>query len=384
MSASTPLKIVQAIEQGLEALISPGQVFEIRIPHTRKGTVSGYFDDISVAANAAAEWDGQAPGLYCTINSINPVLRARSYNHLRVYAKTATTDGDIVRRIRLYIDVDPVRPTGISANNEEHEAALTRAWQIIEYLSSLGWPPPLFVDSGNGAQLIYAIDLPNDQESLELVSGVLEALSSKFDDDEVEVDTTVANASRIAKIAGSLACKGNSMADRPHRRSRIISKPPTLQVVSREQLQKLVAQYAPKGLSKEQSEGQNSNGSGDSRPEVVPPQTSSSAKIPNGKRQPYLRTHAGKLLNNGIGAEALELELLRINREKFAEPKPEAEIRRQAQDLHRRYQVSPSLVLMGRSFSPLLNCESCEQFTCLTFMHAHNNTCGRAIFPLTS
>src|SRR5215472_6013292 len=130
--------VERAIERGLRALIDPGRVFEVRIPETRKKTVSGYFDDISVAAAAAAEWDGQAQGVYCTFNWINPALLARSANRLREYVKTTTGDADIERRIWLYIDLDPKGPAGISATNEEHEAVLTRAYKIVACLSAFG------------------------------------------------------------------------------------------------------------------------------------------------------------------------------------------------------------------------------------------------------
>ena len=80
---------------------------------------------------------------------------------------------------------------------------------------------------------------------------------------------------------------------------------------------------------------------------------SSIAKIPSGQRHGFLLTHAGKLLQRGIGLEALEVELLRFNREMFQEPKDEATIRKQAQDFFRRWQVSPALVLTGARQQPI-------------------------------
>lgn len=72
-------------------------------------------------------------------------------------------------------------------------------------------------------------------------------------------------------------------------------------------------------------------------------------RIPSGQRHGFLLTHAGRLLQNGIGLEALESELQRINRELFVEPKPEDEIRKQAADFFKRWQVSPALLLMSQS-----------------------------------
>jgi hypothetical protein len=182
------------IERGLRALIDLGRVFEIRVPKTRKKTVSGYFDDISAAVRAAAAWDGQAQGVYCTLNWINLALFARSANPLREHAETTTGDDDNERRIWLYIDVDPKGQQVFPPLMRSMRGALTRAREITEYLSGLGWPAPLFVDSGNGVHVYYRIDLPNDIESSALVDRVLKALVSKFDDDKLKVDTTGKNA----------------------------------------------------------------------------------------------------------------------------------------------------------------------------------------------
>jgi len=91
-------------------------------------------------------------------------------------------------------------------------------------------------DSGNGAHLLYAVDLPNDAESLQLVKGVLESLSFKFSDERVKIDTSVCNASRISKLYGTTARKGDSTEARPHRPSRLLKVPDERVEVSRGQL----------------------------------------------------------------------------------------------------------------------------------------------------
>ena len=84
-------------------------------------------------------------------------------------------------------------------------------------------------DSGNGAHLLYRVDLPNDRASLDLVKGVLEALSFRFSDERVSVDITTANAARIWKLYGTTARKGDSTEERPHRRSRLLNVPDVIQ-----------------------------------------------------------------------------------------------------------------------------------------------------------
>lgn len=69
--------------------------------------------------------------------------------------------------------------------------------------------------------------------------------------------------------------------------------------------------------------------------------------IPAGKRHDALVSFAGQLTAIGIGYDAFELALLALNRERFSPPLEEREVRRQARDLHKRYNQSPRLVLTG-------------------------------------
>lgn len=227
--------IAAEVSRTLTLLVEPGSVFEIRAPRTPgQGTVSGYYTDIAKCARDVAErLDGKAPAVYVTPNPVQPDVAARAFNRLKLRADVTTQDSEIVRRRWLLIDPDPVRPPGISASEAEHAEALARAEAIAEFLASEGWPEPIRADSGNGAHLLYRIDLPNDKESAALVAGVLHALARAFDDAQVKVDTSVANAARIWKLYPTLVCKGDSTPRRPHRRSRLLSAPEQPEVVTR-------------------------------------------------------------------------------------------------------------------------------------------------------
>ncbi|MHB8624758.1 MAG: AAA family ATPase [Aggregatilineales bacterium] len=234
------------IQDSLAHLTEPGQVVELRVlgMNGKKRTDSGYFNDLGKLAQAALSYDGRAEGIYFTINPVNPALLARANNRVRVYADHTTSDPDILKRITLPIDFDPVRPAGISANADEKRASLERAWACRIWLASQGWPEPVFADSGNGAHLLYALTLPNTAESSELVKRCLLALSILFSDDQVKVDTSTGNASRIFKLYGTLARKGDNTAERPHRRAAIIAAPAPRLSVSQAQLEVLAA-HAP-------------------------------------------------------------------------------------------------------------------------------------------
>jgi len=246
-STQPKLAIVENIKRALAVLFSAGDVAEIRILNTRYKTVSGYFDNLETLANGGAEWSGQAPAVYVTLNPVKPALLARSKNRLVQWAKNAASDADIVKRRWLPIaDVDPVRPAGISSTDAEHELAITTAKTIARFLVDLGTPQDsiIIADSGNGAHVLIRIDLPNDKESMELVQRCIEAVALRFSNDKNNIDLTVFNAARIWKLYGTLACKGDNTTDRPHRAAKILWTPKEIKIAPREILEKL-ARLAP-------------------------------------------------------------------------------------------------------------------------------------------
>lgn len=237
----------QEIDRGLAVLFRPGDVVEMRIPNTgHQGTISGYFDDPQKLASALASQNGAFAGIYTTLNPCAPSLLARSSNRVRSRVRTATSDKDIAKRRWLLIDCDPKRPTDISASDDEHTAALDRAREIRTVLAEEGWPAPVFADSGNGAHLLYRVDLPNDAAATKLLEGVLGAMAARFSDAVVEIDRTVFNAARIVKAYGTVARKGDDLRDqRPHRLSRILDAPQAIEPVPHELLEQLAGKAAP-------------------------------------------------------------------------------------------------------------------------------------------
>ena len=232
---------ITAVEDALRLLHEAGEVFEVRILGTARGTVSGYFDDVTAAAREIAKWDGKASAIYVSMNPVKPDLMARAANRLKDHARETSSDSDVTCRRWLLIDVDAARPSGISATDEEAQAACETARRIKAFLEDeCHWPKGMVVNSGNGAHLLYRVDLPNDPESRDLVKRVLAALATKFDADGVHVDTSVHNAARIVKVPGTMACKGDNIPERPHRRSNVVSTPAEWTPVTRVHLHALV------------------------------------------------------------------------------------------------------------------------------------------------
>jgi hypothetical protein len=253
-----PRPPAKEILAALRVLYRADQVVELRVPGYPRGgaTSAGYFIDSGALVAYALDLCGKAAGVYVTLNEIDPALLARYADRVETWCKHTTTDKDVVRRRWLPLDFDPVRPSGISSTDAEHEAALERAGAVADWLAGQGWPEPVRGDSGNGAHLLYRIDLPNDEGAKGLVEGCLGALAARFTDGAVIVDPQTANAARIWKLYGTTACKGDPTEDRPHRTARLLRAPKAVEVVSVEQLEALAAQApAPAGRAPGNSSG---------------------------------------------------------------------------------------------------------------------------------
>lgn len=212
------------IRRSLELLHEPGSVFEVRgldvpIGRNYRGIVSGYYDDLDRAATDVLSLEERgAAGIYVTINPCVHAVLARSANHLTERPKHATGDAEIGRRLWLLIDIDPDRPAGIAATDAERQAATELAAEIEDILRCRGWAYALLVDSGNGAYLLYRIDLPNTDETTNLVKQFYAGLRTLITERCAHIDDGVFNAARITRIGGTTNRKGDNIPDRPHRR----------------------------------------------------------------------------------------------------------------------------------------------------------------------
>ena len=224
------------IRSACNLLFSPGQTAEVRLIGKR-GAASGFFDNYDRLESAVTLFEnrGEYAGAYVTLNPVNPNLLARRANRIETRLgrdEKSAGDTDILSRHWLPIDIDPVRPSGVSSTREEHEAAGVMAERIRTYLTGIGWPEPVVADSGNGAHLLYCIDLPNDKQSKDLIKRVLENMHILFSDEKASVDTSVFNAARIWKLYGTTSRKGDNIATRPHRKAAVLSVPPVIDMVS--------------------------------------------------------------------------------------------------------------------------------------------------------
>ena len=140
------------------------------------------------------------------------------------FCSGSVKDTDIEHRDWLMIDIDRAESARCPATDEEIRAAEDLADQVVEFMTRKGWQEPLRIMSGNGCHLYYRLNaLRNDDQSKDLLRSLINGLGDKFDNNVVKIDRSVFNASRITKVVGTKAYKGQSSEDRPFREARLIS-----------------------------------------------------------------------------------------------------------------------------------------------------------------
>ncbi|MEF8730285.1 MAG: YfjI family protein [Accumulibacter sp.] len=228
------------ILSALAALFQPDDVVELRsfAKGGRKRTDAGYFDGEhrQALAEHAVRLNKTGGAVYVTLNPIDPQLLSRYANRVEHGAQATTTDAQVTRRRWLLLDFDPARPTDTSATDAQLEHAKAAARVCWQALRAEGWPDPLVAASGNGTHLLYALDLPNDTESRDLVKGALAGLAACFDTDQVKLDQSVFNAGRIIKLYGTVATKGDHTPLAPWRLSQLVATPERRATVTVDQL----------------------------------------------------------------------------------------------------------------------------------------------------
>lgn len=216
---------VSVLRQWWHTFVAEDELTEIRI--LGKFQYSGYFksfDNLVSALEPYSKMDDEQ--IYFTLNSIDKACYGRLQSEKIIKSpKSTTTDGDIVRRKWILIDLDPKRAVGVNSNAEELEYAHKKAQEVYRFLRDRGFYDPVICISGNGYHLQYKCNLPNTEEVTSIIKDFLKVLGLHFTDERVDVDEKVFNLSRICKVYGTVAKKGANIEDRPWRMSRIIYTP---------------------------------------------------------------------------------------------------------------------------------------------------------------
>ena len=237
--------IIQETElrKAIEQLHPDDELFEVRVIGSRnKKPITGYFKDADTLLDGLKTINLRGVNIYITLQQIDNSLFSRAQSEQFIAGAAATSDTEVNGYKWLFIDMDPVRASGISSSDEELKEAFELAKKISMYLSDCGFEEPVKAMSGNGAHLLYRIQLINNEENKILVEKCLKALSMMFDNDRVKVDTANFNQSRVCKLYGTLAQKGKSTKERPYRMSHIFGDVKECKVTNRAYLEKLAGE----------------------------------------------------------------------------------------------------------------------------------------------
>lgn len=247
---------IESVKKSIEILKPNNALYEIRIligSGKRKQTISGYFKGTQNLEAAFKKIDLRRANVFYTLNEINEGCYSREQHERFVQIDDTTSDSDIVAYKWFLVDIDPKRNSGISSTDEELEAAKVSAARVKEYLAGIGFKKPIEALSGNGCHLLYSINLTNNPENQQLIKQCLHALDMVFSNEQVDIDKSVFNPSRVSKLYGSIAKKGADTKERPHRLSQITRVPEKIRVTERATLEKLAAtipQEEPKSPTK--------------------------------------------------------------------------------------------------------------------------------------
>ena len=237
------------ISRTLAVLFQPGDTLELRCVGHRS-TINGYYRDVAKLANDASSISSEefhpSHNVYVCLNAVRPDLYPRRADQYGYAAKgEGANDQDIPIRRWLLVDIDSVRPSGVSATDAQKQTAVDLAKQVYEWLQmQLGSACLVCADSGNGSHiLVHLDDVPADDQTRWVCEHFLTRLDQQFSNNQAKVDKTTFNAARICTLYGTVKRKGSDVPEQPHRLSRLVHVPDPLQPVDWQRLAALVDLY---------------------------------------------------------------------------------------------------------------------------------------------
>jgi RecA/RadA recombinase len=251
------------IQFGISQLFKPGQLIEFRVQRTDKIFRGFYFDDHDKLADIVSQLDDdpRVTSLYYVINPIKPsLIRLRAEcqcekctGGARVILNPApaqveqiltggsqhlTADDEVELLQNVLIDFDTIRAPYLKLDDatkdefsklqhecstaEEKRATREVAKRAIAFLDAKGWPSALLADSGNGYHVVPRVQMDNTVHNANMLLDVRKALAARFNCDEVKIDASVGNPSRLTRAYGTMTRKGTNTAERPYRRNQLM------------------------------------------------------------------------------------------------------------------------------------------------------------------
>jgi P4 family phage/plasmid primase-like protien len=236
----------------------PHGLTELRIIPPGKRPWIGYFDQEDAFVETCTTWNGKA-NVYAGRNP-RPLIFAERFpqahnNIARGIPGAKSAEIEVITALSL--DIDPVRPKDTPSTDAEHERTLIAANRI-----AANYPNAVVIDSGNGSQILFpiaALSVNGDARRVEAQTRAWEADVRAIveEDARLKLDS-IHDLPRIIKVPGTLAIKGDSTPERPHRLARIVSKIPSEPCEMREifERQVEVEDPAPSGGGSSPIEGE--------------------------------------------------------------------------------------------------------------------------------
>ena len=220
-------------EKVFRLFIKPGEVVEVRglgfwgTSHAwagfAKDIVSGYFDSFDAFSESVKKLEATGQGnIYFTLQVIDKRLIGRACNRIKASDLT-TSDHNVVAYRWLPIDIDTVRPSGISSSESELENAMGIREDVAYYVvEKYGFDQsPIAAMSGNGGHVLFPLpERPATPGSIATIKAMLEDLARYFNDESIHIDTAVHNPARIWTLYGTTKRKGDIVSAAPGRDAR--------------------------------------------------------------------------------------------------------------------------------------------------------------------
>ena len=197
------------IPELLQKIIVPDQVVEVRVlGMAGRASVTKYFmgNDLESLCTYCEEIESReqklSGGIYFGLNPLKPAL---------LNSTSPARDSDVLGRRWILIDVDPVRPAGACSTDEQQSKAWELTLQVLDFLKQEGFTHYLLGDSGNGWHILLSINLINSEKVKGLVKSFLKILGDIFNlEDQVKIDPSTSNASRICRLYGTVNRKSEN------------------------------------------------------------------------------------------------------------------------------------------------------------------------------
>lgn len=220
------------------------ELTEIRLISNDGRTASGYFSDPDTMIKAVAPYVNDF-STYFVFNKLNPDVYGRPQrDRIMLRPKNTSTDGDVICRDAVYLDIDSVRASGVNATEAQLNAAKKKANEVYRFLRDQGFNMPIVVCSGSGVHLYLKCALLANDENDKLINRFTSAMDMLFSDDKVKIDSVTHNRCRLSRVPGYFNRKGsNADKERPQRLCSFVRIPEEWKVNEKEYFRKIADMY---------------------------------------------------------------------------------------------------------------------------------------------